>query len=1594
MSWENMDLQNIGYRLVTKEQDKYVGKEVAAWDLDLDPRPKHFDRRITVETPLAKAGAYLLTCKMKDGNISRIVVWINDTVIVRKQLDKAAYFFVADAVTGMPIKNAHVEGFGYHVEYVDPVKNWGRHQDIKTTAFAESADDQGQLILKPETFRDDHQWVLTATTDDGRLAYLGFMSAWYNPYYDNEYNERKVYVITDRPVYRPAQPVKFKFWVRHAKYDQTDESIYGNQNFTVWISNPQGEKIYETNFTSDVYGGFAGAWTPGEDAMLGVYSINIPSLGGSSFRVEEYKKPEFEVTVEAPAEPVMLGDKIEATIKAKYYFGAPVTQAKVKYKVQRSSRSEVWYPVGIWDWFYGPGYWWFGCDYDWYPGWRFWGCKRPHPFWIPWNPTPPEIVAEGEMAIGEDGTVKVPIDTSVAKAMHGDTDHQYTITAEVTDASRRTIVGSGTVIAALQPFKVTVWTDRGYYRAKDTVEAGMSARTPDGKPVQGKGHLTLYRITYKRQQPVEDKVQEWEVDTGEEGFAKQQLTASKRGQYRLSYKVTDTGSHTIEGGYVFTVMGDRADDKEFRFNGIELVTDRREYQPDDTVQLRINTDRSDSTVVFFVRPANGVCTVPKVLRLQGKSALESIQVTMRDMPNFFVEAMTVSDGKLHTETREIIVPPEKRVLNLDLVPSATSYKPGQPAKANLRVTDFYGKPFKGTTVFSVYDKSVEYISGGSNVPEIREFFWKWRRHHSPHSESGFDRYFDNLQKEKDIPMQPVGIFGQNVADEQAAGNDGFAKRREESKDMKRAQRSSVAVDAAMPCAVGGVMAKAAAMDAEAEGGGAGSGSEPAAEVTPMIRSKFADTALWVGALETDSNGIAEIGLTMPENLTTWKIRAWALGQGTRVGEASVEVVTAKNLILRLQAPRFFVEKDEVVLSANIHNYLQGGKSVRALLELDGPSLEALSNASQQVEIPAGGEKRVDWRVRVKKEGEAVVRMKALTDEESDAMEMKFPVLVHGMLKQEPFSGVIRPEQQSTQFKFAVPAERRPEMTRLEVRYSPTLAGAMVDALPYLVDYPYGCTEQTLNRFVPTVITCKVLKDMGLDLKAIRDNRTNLNAQELGDDAERAKQWKRFDRNPVFDEAEVLAMVKEGVRRLAAMQIADGGWGWFSGWGEESWPHTTAVVVHGLQQAQQCGATLFAGMLERGVQWLQNYETEQVRLLKRGDAKADDDYKTQADNLDAMIYMVLADANLQNEAMREYLYRDRTHLAAYGLAMYGLALHNQGHTEKRDMVIRNISQYVVEDAENQTAWLNLGNGDYWWCWYGSEYEAHAYYLKLLAATDPKNPRAAGLVKYLLNNRKHATYWNSTRDTALCIEAFADYLRGSEEGKPDMTVQLLVDGQQRKEVRITSENLFTFDNKLVETNQALQTGEHTLEVRRQGKGPVYLNAYVENFTLEDFITKAGLEIKVDRKCYRLKPVDKKVKVAGAHGQALDQKVEKYERELLPSGATLKSGELMEVELEIESKNDYEYVVFEDMKAAGFEPVEVRSGYSDNDMRAYMEFRDEKVAFFVKTLARGKHSVSYRLRAEIPGTFSALPTRAFAMYAPELKANSDEIKLKIED
>src|SRR2546423_13323458 len=146
------------------------------------------------------------------------------------------------------------------------------------------------------------------------------------------------------------------------------------------------------------------------------------------------------------------------------------------------------------------------------------------------------------------------------------------------------------------------------------------------------------------------------------------------------------------------------------------------------------------------------------------------------MPNFFIEALTVHGGKVHTEVREVVVPPEKRILNVAVLPNKTEYKPGERAAVKVKLTDVEGKPFVGSTVMSIYDRPVEYISGGSNVPEIKEFYWKWRRHHNPQTETSLVHNFGNLLRNNEPHMNNLGIFGEMVADQLAKNGERGAAR--------------------------------------------------------------------------------------------------------------------------------------------------------------------------------------------------------------------------------------------------------------------------------------------------------------------------------------------------------------------------------------------------------------------------------------------------------------------------------------------------------------------------------------------------------------------------------------------------------------------------------------------------------------------------------------------------------------------------------------------------------------------------------------------------------------------------------------------------
>ena len=1668
---DRLEFVNIGSRLLDDPEmkKKYLIGEPIIWSVALEPAAGHWDKRIDVPFPTETAGAYLVEGTMTDGNSDATLVRLDETALIKKQLDGETLWLAVDAVTGKPVPNAKLDFFGRMI--FQPRQQAPRSAAKpywKTKQFEAETDADGLYVQKRTPDEElnsnsgrDYEWLVTATApgDADRFAYFGFDDFWRGRRGLGDSEQSRAYFISDRPIYRPGDKIDYKFLVASAKYDLPETYSWANRKVRLTVTDPVGTKLVDAKeCTLDEAGGLTETLETAKDAKLGAYRFMLADgddyLGEGSIRIEEYKKPEFEVTVDAPGKPVKLGDAFTAKIKANYYFGSPVQNAKVKYTVTRTQKSADWYPVRPWDWFYGNGYGWLAVDSDWFPGWKRWGRPRPYQPWFPWREhNVPEVVLEETVDIGENGTVDIKIDSSLAKEIFPGEDQEYRISAEVTDLSRRTMTGVGTVLVADEPFDVYCWTERGFYEPEAQIIARFQSFRPDRKPVAGSGAVKLFRLRYETDEngavkPVEEEVFSSEVSFGEDGTASQSILAGPAGQYRLSCVLTDSNGNKREGASLLTVRGTApAEESAFRSNPLELIPEKPEYVAGEKVRLAVNTGEKDATVYLFLRSENGICVSPETLRTDGPETLYEFDLSDADQPNIFVEALTVRGGRLYSEQREIPVVPEKRVLNVEVLPSKKAYKPGEAADAKIKITDQHGAPVSGEAVVTIYDRSVEQISGGTNVEPIRPFFWNWKRSSSP-------RVWDNLEKLSGPifwggkkPMRPLGSFSLTADGGSFGGTSG---RMLKSAGPARSRNNGMANDEIMEMEDNAVMAVAPAMEATPAGGPAdtlevtsqslgNSADSPAVE--PAVRQNFADTALWVGKLTADQDGLADIKLTMPENLTAWTIRVWSMAPGTRVGEGTAEIITRKDLILRMERPRFLTQKDTVTLSAIVHNYLEGEKRVTVSLDVDPDAAEGAEkaltflaeNQTQNVTIPAGGETRVDWELSAKSVGDIPLVMKALTDEESDAVRESIPISIHGILKQEAFSGMIpaaaRGEGKKGEAvcRVNVPAERLPEQTLLTVRFSPTLAGSMIDALPYLADYPYGCTEQTLNRFLPTVLTQKTLTDLGVNIESLGEAHANLNAQQLGDpeahrkDRGRKGMFSDERKNPIYDPAEVRKMADAGVGRLTEMQCGDGGWGWFSGWGERSGAHLTALVTHGLLLARESGVETDESVIARGVSWLADYLAAETKKLENGEtwsdeakAEAPNQWKGSVDDNDVLVYRTLVEArriakpdNVAAkimEKMKAYILRDRTKISHYALSLYGIALSEEDAAANADsiaLVLRMLGQYLVVDDENQTARLDIGragcwNGSWrWWCWSGNDIETQAAYLTLLVRTDPKSDVAPRLVKYLLNNRRNATYWDSTRDTAKCVEAFAEYIKATGEMKQSAAVEISVDGEIRKRCEITPENLFAIDNTLEIAGTDLSDGEHTIAIQTTGDGPIYWNAYLQNFTLEDPIAKTGLEVKIERRFWLLTEDDSaSATVAGGHGQPVSQRVKKYKRTPLESGAEVKSGELVEVELLIESKNDYESLLIEDRKAAGMEAVETASGYNGNGLGAYVEFRDDRVCFFVGNLRTGSSTLRYRLRAETPGRFSALPAKIEGMYAPELKGNSDEAKLGITD
>jgi len=1569
-------------------------------------RPYSAIARIQGQLPV---GAYLL--EAKSGSLSaRELVLVSDVTVVLKSAKNQALVFFANALTGAPIANANVTLLENYYQ-----GKWRLRRLRQTT----DADGLARFALKEMT---DSRNLFVAGNSDGRQAF-----ATGSVYGRSDAAGWRVYAFTDRPAYRPKETMQWKFIARRSQHGVY--STPANQLVEYTITDPQGTKVTEGKATLNSFGSAWGSLELGEQLPLGEYTIEFWEQGRTQlignaklFRLEEYKLPEFKVQVKTPEQDgkkkaFRSGEQVEAEIQADYYFGGPVANAAVEVVVYQNPFYQYWRPRRDYAWYYD--------DLD----------RAQYSYGGQGS-----VIKRETIRTDATGKAKLTFDTP---RENYNQDFEFRIEARVVDSSRREIVASDRVRVTNQRYYVYPRPARNIYRPKDKVTVDIKAQDANEQPVQTEGTVKVTRdywweiwtdpsgrevqgeelrqlqqrndlfppLAAKGQRPWRLKFRGYQhedvltqtIKTDAEGMAEFNFTPDKEGYYRVAWR-SSQGVDTKRDrflrpvnaeAYVF-VATNTSTDLGYRNAGLEIVIDKDTFRAGQTTPVMISVPMPDRYVLFSVE-ADDLFSY-RVVHVAGNVKLIELPIEEKHVPNVFLSALMVSDGAAFLQTKQVVVPPVERFLAVAVKSDREQYQPREEGTLSISAKDANGRPVAAEIALGLVDESVQYIQQ-DYAGDPRQFYYGQKRGHSVQTQTTFNhKSYMQLVEAEGGQLRDRKDAGAKE-DDDARGNrpraaaefgagarwngyliDGFNQKSMSELSLQTRTVQSLAMLAP------GAAAPLNTVDVVA-------GQEPVVQV----RSDFRSTILWLPDVKTNADGAATVKVKYPDSLTTWTATARVATAGNQFGIGNSSTRTKQPLIVRLQAPRFFVVGDQVTVSAVINNNTDEPMRVSANIAAEGLDVSGLLVDGKPAKVDqsllplkANSETRVDWLVNVTHASEAKLKVEARSGKYADAMEKTFTVFEHGIEKFISKSGKMRGD--SVSVKLDIPKERRADSTHLTVQIAPSMATTMLDALPYLIDYPYGCTEQTMSRFLPAVITAKTLRDLGLKPEAAMYK--IFGGIEESSAAATHPKGRR-------DLKELEAMTKQGLERLYDFQHADGGWGW---WKQGESDHfMTAYVVWGMSLAHEAGVEVKSEVMDRAVAFLDKELVEE-----------ETSYDAQA----WMLHALAVNHALRKEAeVNKFqaiaftnLWDNRDRLNAYTRSLLALAAHNYGYHDRAKTLIANLENGVKLDAQPDASIVqrgaqssdpsvigtaHWGEDGFYWRWSDGGVEATSFALRALLAIDPKNKLIEPVTNWLVKNRRGAQ-WSNTRDTAIVVLTLNDYLRVSGEVQPVVGYQLLVNGTAVTTKQLTANDALSAPSKFAISRELLRDGQNEISiVRKNGTGPIYFSAAAEFFSLEEPLKPAGNEIFVRRQYFKL--VNHPTLLKGIVA----------ERVPLNDGEALKSGDRVEVVLTVEAKNNYEYLLFEDLKPAGLEAVQTRSGeniyirelksgggFTDRSRWVYQELRDRKVALFIDRLPQGIWQVSYEMRAEAPGAFHALPVLGHAMYVPEIRTNGAEARVKVVD
>ena len=1335
--------------------------------------------------PIGESGIYFL--RIKQGSVSEdsFVIRSNIGTIV-KEGDNQYIFWGQDFKTRRSITEGSLSLYNLQDNL----------REIGTTSFNSEGIARANLTAEAD---------IALVRNLGEIAVipinLRYLNSSYNykPFQPKS-SQTNYFIFTDRPLYRPGDIIYFKSIIRDD--DDVRYTIPAGQA-QVKIYDDYGEEslIFERSYGLSGEGTINGEYKLPANAKIGYYSLDV-SIPGSTqsstyFDVEFFEKPEYSVDVTTSKTELVAGGKSSFTISGSYFSGQPLTNQKVKYSVYAGDFYEYEYLV---DRSYI-----LGDDYRY----GYWGG---------------DVLTSGETTFNQQGVVEIDLNTKIPQGKGRS--QVFSIEAEFDDGSGNPSFSRKNVLVYAGEYDI-YRKDTSYYSAKVNTQLSLPVTLVSHRNTNVSGVNLVAKVhrenwisyqeenkKYPSYRKEEEDLPQLKARTDGEGNATFTFIPTKVGSYKISVEGNDARGNTISKTFDSYIT---SDDQPYYFgdqnNDLTIRTDKQKYLPSDTVRFTITSITPDRDV--FLSLERGRVNRVQVVKMSGKTATVDVPLVNTDMPNIYAKVSSFSNHTLDSGSTNVVVSPDSKKLVVNVTPDRKTLGPSENVTINVETTDLGGNPVSADVAVWAVDKAIFELV--DEKPEkIFETFWEERSNDTQesHSLEGITVY--NAER-------GGGCF---AAGTQVLMADGSTKAIEDVRTgefvlTKESEKSPRLVKAKVIDAhkrivsgyliindhlrvtsnhklwvnnswkdAGSIQISDTLTDTQGKSVTVSSIAWVNGKFTVYNlgiekyqtyfadgvwvhnqkgspRTIFKDTAYWNPSVHTDGSGRAQVSFKLPDNLTTWVVAAVGATVDTKVGQITNEVVVTKDVIVRPILPNILREGDEIVLSALVQNFTEEDHTFDIDLKFDAGEVKSATHSAML--IKSKEMQQVYWDVSPREDNDkAKLTFSARSQKDknaSDTIVQEIPVRAFGFSEQRAEIG-----DGPKSFSVKLAEDSHPEKSTVTLSLAPTILGTLPTAMKYLVDYPYGCVEQTTSRFVPAVIA-----KANPDLFA-----TALEGKDVND------------------------MIEKGLSKLATHQQGDGGWAWwYSG---RSDPFITAYVVEYILQAKQSGIKVDEELLKRAQSYLQQE--------KYYDSQSQQEKAFERDDIVAKTY-ALTLLGVKDKVKK---LTDFNNMSPDILALAVMANYLNGDTNPQT----NGLSKLVSMAKTQ------GDGVFWEGGrkenFVSNVASTAFAIRAIVTAGGDRDLAVKGARYLTRNRK-SNYWSNTFATAQVIRSIVDLTRTGDELTPNYTYAVSLDDKQIAQGSVTSSRQLIKD--IVVPVKNIKSNGSKISVSKTGDGQVYSTLLVNEF-----------------------------------------------------------------------------------------------------------------------------------------------------------------------